>query len=745
MKRPMLVSGAAIGLSSLVLVLAGIKALPFLLLGAVSVFIIYFIKPLKLKEYIIIPAFCICVILSCIFFGAFHLNKIAPATKLHNTTTDISGKIITTPQETSYGTTFIIKTDKIGNESQTIKIQVLLSNNNYADFKLYDYVSLPNTKLTVVKNDYNNPDAISISDGVILEATSGTLNVLWEREKTPYYHCLHFKERITEQINAYLTEYDAGFLLGMLFGDKAQLDPDIKNDFRVTGIAHLLAVSGLHTGVWCAYIIAFFKLLKVKEKVRNIICLMFLCGLCIVSAFTPSVMRASIMMAVALLAPFFDEENDTLNSLGFAVSVLILHNPYIITSVSFLLSVSATAGVLLSGNITQPINQKLFQIKYKINLQAKKKINSLLLDLAIYLSTNIIVSVFAGLFTLPVTAFYFRTFSIISPLTNIICVKPAFWGMLSGIISTATSFIPFDVTHDLAILFFKITRLILRFVTGVANFIGSFKYCSFPVHREHFLLAIIIITIISLIGFLFYKRKPNTKTTKLLASVCSVVMTLSIVLPCTSITPSTLIITDSENGLTAGVRTGLYWAFFNCGTQSDEIPYFSLPSATSEALEYIYISAYDTKTNKLTRVLTNSAPETTILTNYVKDSYTGSDTEFPPNTIITNHYSFNLNNEINVSTIDTAPAGCVIIEGNEKKAFLCYGNKLDLEYIFNTYGRPDVLVLSETLPDSLPEKVDTLIISSNSDVIINQNIPTLKTQCNKFYTTAENGDVKILL
>ena len=344
----MLVSGTAIGLGTAFLVLFGIGVLPFLLLGAVSVFIIYFIKPLKLREKIIIPTICISIFLSCIFFGLYHFTKIVPARKLDNTITHISGKIITTPQETAYGTKFILKTDKIGNDDKTAKIQVLLNNENNIDLKLYDYISLPDTKLEIVRNEYNKPDANSISDNIIFETQAKYCNYLWESERTPYYYCLRFKEIITEQIKSYLPEYNAGFLLGMLFGDKTNIDPDITNDFRATGIAHLLAVSGLHTSTWCMYIILFLKLFKIKEKFRNIFCLLFLVLLCIVSAFTSSVMRASIMMAVVLFAPFFNEQQDPLNSLGFSIGILTLHNPYIITSASFLLSVSATLGVLSS-------------------------------------------------------------------------------------------------------------------------------------------------------------------------------------------------------------------------------------------------------------------------------------------------------------------------------------------------------------------------------------------------------------
>ncbi len=734
MKRPMLVSGTAIGLSSVFLVLFGIGALPFLLLGAVLVFIIYFIKPLKLKEKIIIPTICISVILSCIFFSAFYFTKISPTKNLHNTVTDVSGKIITTPQETAIGTKFTIKSDKIGNNDKPTKIQVLLSYDYDIDFKLYDYISLPDAKLSVVKNDYNNPDAVSISDGVILEATAKDLNVLWGSEKTPYYYCLRFKEIVTEQINKYLPEYDAGFLLSMLFGDKTQLDSDIKNDFRVTGIAHLLAVSGLHTGIWCAYIIAFLKLFKTKEKLRNIFCLIFLCGLCIVSAFTPSVIRASIMMGVVLLAPFFNEEQDSLNSLGFAVAVLTLNNPYIITSLSFLLSVFSTLGVLLSGCLSPYIAATREKLKHNLSIKLFE-----------YFSSSIVISVFAGIFTLPVTAFFLRTYGIVAPITNLICMKPAFWGMLSGTISTAVSFIPLNFTHNLSVVFFKITTIFLRLVTNVADFIADFKYCSFPVFKEYFIFGIIIITFILLIGLVILKAKKNNNTIKIIAVVCAVVIALCIALPCTKITPPTLTILNVENGLNASIRSGLHRAFFNCGTASDKTPYSALPSATSESLDFVYIAAYDKETNSLTGGLTNSKPETTILTTYVKDCYKESGKEFPQNTIISNSYSHTLNNEINISTIDTYPVGCVIIEGSEKMVFLCYGSKLDLDIIFDTYGTPDILVLSKVVPESLPENIDTLIISSNSDIIISKNIETLKTQCKKYYTTAENGDIKIIL
>ena len=734
MKRPMLVSGTAIGLSSVSLVFLGIGALPFLLLGAVSVFVIYFIKPLKLREKIIIPTICISVFLSCIFFSVYHFSKIAPATKLDNTITDVSGKIITTPQETPYGIKFTLKADKIGNDDKSTKIQVYINTEYEIELKLYDYISLPDAKLEIVRNEYNKPDSSSISDNIILETQTKYCNYLWDSEKTPYYYCLRFKEIITEQINSYLSEYNAGFLLGMLFGDKAEIDPDITNDFRATGIAHLLAVSGLHTSTWCAYIILFLKLFKVKEKNRNIFCLLFLVLLCVVSAFTPSVMRASIMMAVVLLAPFFKEEQDSLNSLGFAVAILTLHNPYIITSVSFLLSVFSTLGVLLSGCLSS----------YTIKIEEKFKHNTSA-KIFKYFSSGIIISVFSGIFTLPVFAYFFGAFSTVAPITNILCMKPAFWSLLAGVIATAISFIPFNILQIISILFFKISSLFANFVTGVADYLENFRFCTLPIHKEYFLLGVILIAVIVIFAFFIFKKQEKKIVKGIVIPLCIIIFSLSILLPCTEILPATLYVTNVENGVNLTLRQGLKYAYLNCNASSSDIYFKSLPKAKCELFDFLYVGNSNNPTNDITNYLTSFNPQTTIVTEFAKSGLNETEIDLPQNTIIANSYTHNFNNEITIEIVDIYPASCVIIKGSEKTVLISYGDNSGLTSLFETYGKPDILILSEDLPKVLPEDIETLIICSDSEIILNNNLSTLKKQTLKLYTTDEDGDIKVLL
>ena len=734
MKRPMLVSGIAIGLSSAFLVLFGIGALPFLLLSTASVFVIYFIKPFKLRGKIIIPTICISIFLSCLFFGIYHFTKIIPSTNLDNTITNISGKIITKPQETPYGIKFVLKTDKIGNNDKSAKIQILLTDGYDKDLKLYDYISLPGAKLKIVRNEYNKPDANSISDNILLETETIYCNYLWESERTPYYYCLRFKEIITEQINSYLPEYNAGFLLGMLFGDRTGINPDITNDFRATGIAHLLAVSGLHTSTWCAYIILFLKLFKTKEKVRNIFCLLFLVLLCIVSAFTPSVMRASIMMAVVLFAPFFKEEQDTLNSLGFSVAILTLHNPYIITSVSFLLSVFSTLGVLLSGCLSTYIAK--IENKFKHNISVK---------IFEYFSSGIIISVFSGVFTLPITTYFFGAFSTVASITNILCLKPAFWSLLSGVVATAVSLIPQNIAQLIAIFIFRISTILGNFVTGVANALEKLKFCTLPIQKEYFLLSVILISLILVFSFLIFKAQQNKAKKIIVFSLCSIIFSLSVILPCTELLPATIYVTNVKNGINVTLRQGLKYAHFNCGASDSDIYFNYLPKAKCETLDFLYVSEACKDTNKLSKYLFRYAPETTIITEFVKGNMNESKFDLPKNTIISNSYSHNFNNEITIQIVDTSPASCVIIKDNKKTILISYGDNSELNSFFEAHGKPNILVLSEDLPDTLPKDIEILIISSDSEVILNKNFSILKTLCQKFYITAEDGDIKIIL
>ena len=149
-------------------------------------------------------------------------------------------------------------------------------------------------------------------------------------------------------------------------------------------------------------------------------------------------------------------------------------------SVSFQLSVTSTLGVLLASDYETKIYKKTEKIK---NKPLKSTFD--------YILCSLLISISAGVFTLPVSSYYFGVFSIISPLANIFCVKLAFYGMLSGTVATALAFIDNFHIKNIAIFIFDITEYILNTVVDISKAFSSFKYCTIPVHKEWLVFSII--------------------------------------------------------------------------------------------------------------------------------------------------------------------------------------------------------------------------------------------------------------
>jgi len=311
------------------------------------------------------------------------------------------------------------------------------------------------------------------------------------------------------------------------------------------------------------------------------------------------------------------------------------------------------------------------------------------------------------------------------------------------VVATGISFIPQNIPQLIAIFVFKISTIFANFVTGVANTLEKFRFCTLPIHKEYFLLSIALIIVILIIAFLVFKRPQNKIKKVIVVSLCALIFISSIILPCSRLLPATVYVTNVENGINVTLRQGLKYAHFNCGSSYNDAYFNYLPSAKCETLDFLYIGKSDKITNKLSKDLFCYTPQTSVITEFAKDNLNESHIELPQNTIIANSHSHMFNAETTVQVVDTYPAPCVIIKASEKVVLISYGDNSNLNSLFETYGKPDILILSGDLPKSLPEDIETLIISSDSDIILNNKLPTLKNQTKRLYTTAENGDIKI--
>lgn len=156
------------------------------------------------------------------------------------------------------------------------------------------------------------------------------------------------RRRVEVTIDCLYHEYPdhVHILKGMLLGKRSQLPASTIDLFRNSGSLHILAVSGLHVGLITALCFLSFSLFGLPRKT---VCLLTIASVilyaCLVG-FRPSVLRASFMAILFLIAQIIDRDADLTNLLAFAALVLLLINPAQLWDVGFQLSFAAVACIV---------------------------------------------------------------------------------------------------------------------------------------------------------------------------------------------------------------------------------------------------------------------------------------------------------------------------------------------------------------------------------------------------------------
>ena len=142
-------------------------------------------------------------------------------------------------------------------------------------------------------------------------------------------------------------EPERGIVPALVDGDESGVDDGIADDFRTTGLTHLLAVSGTNLTLVVGFLLIVARWVGVRGRWLPVMAALGILGFVVLARTEPSVLRAAAMGAVGLLAMGHNGRSRALRGLGGAVVALMLLDPTLATSIGFALSVLATAGILL--------------------------------------------------------------------------------------------------------------------------------------------------------------------------------------------------------------------------------------------------------------------------------------------------------------------------------------------------------------------------------------------------------------
>ncbi|MFH0826600.1 MAG: ComEC/Rec2 family competence protein [Candidatus Omnitrophota bacterium] len=207
-----------------------------------------------------------------------------------------------------------------------------------------------------------------------------------------------------------------GILGAVILGDKKRVPRFVHNIMMKSGTLHILVVSGLHVGIVGFMILFILKLLGLARRSRSCIAILSLVIYCFMTGASTPVVRATIMATLLLLGSMLKREPDIRNSLALAFLFILLINPRQLFDVGFQLSFACVTSLIYF----YPKMRVFFRIQ-----QIRFACLRFLLDGAL-------VSLSCWLATMGFVAYYFRMFSPVTVLANLLIVPLAALMTLCG-------------------------------------------------------------------------------------------------------------------------------------------------------------------------------------------------------------------------------------------------------------------------------------------------------------------------
>ena len=253
------------------------------------------------------------------------------------------------------------------------------------------------------------------------------------------------RKAVATRIDA-LFPKNAPLVRALVLGDRSLLAEEFRESLNRTGTAHLISISGLHVTVLAA-MLAFLLRRFMPKKRADLAAVLLLIPYGALIGFNAPFVRALIMFALVCLAPAAGHPSDSVTRLSAAMLLYLLIRPLAIGDTGFVLSFTASAGLLL---LSPPI-QRLFGVEalqHRLFLDSAKR--RLPRRLLYYFASLLCASLAAQLATLPAVAACFGVQSVISLPFNLVCVPLCMLGYLLAIAALIVSVLAMPVAALLA-------------------------------------------------------------------------------------------------------------------------------------------------------------------------------------------------------------------------------------------------------------------------------------------------------
>ena len=349
-----------------------------------------------------------------------------------------------------------------------------------------------------IPNKNTNPNLFNYRNYLLSKKITSNLEIkkIYEKSRKKslfldarnfFYNYIHkvFEENLT---------YDSSnFVVSLILGENL-IDSD---DIRDLGLAHLLAVSGLHMDILMTFILYICKKFRINYKLGYGFSLLLSLFYGYLISFPYSVIRVLIVSSISFLAFALDEPFDRLKALGIAALSILIANPFAILNAGFVLTFVASSGVYL------------IYPKIKVFLKEGLISESIGFTLAIQISL------------LPFTIFYYGKINLLSILANFLIIP----------IFTLAMYIIFFIVFTYPIFkilekpIFIILDYLMVSILNLTSNLARLKFLTIEFAHPHILSVVYLYLLILVV---FYIKRPNKKTLKSFYSISLLIVALGL-------------------------------------------------------------------------------------------------------------------------------------------------------------------------------------------------------------------------
>lgn len=492
--------------------------------------------------------------------GAYTAWFHAPARALAGQTARVSAVVCDWPEETGYGYGVLVRVECPEGPDQKARLYLrgespprLRPGDRLAftgDFRLADTIAGE-------KNDYYYAKGVTLTAYI---RTEEELTVSRPERVPPRHWPVYVSRALKDSAAAVFPAEASGLVTALVTGDKSALCGGDYSALRRAGLAHMVAVSGLHV----SYLAGALTVLLGRGRRRTALAVAaLLFSFAAVAGNAPSALRAVLMCTLLQLAPLTGREDDKPTTLAAVLMVLLVQNPYAAASVSLQLSFAAVAGItLFSGPLQARWTARLPR-------RAKRRTGKLALRAGRGMCASLALTVGALVFTTPLSAWYFNSISLMAPLSNLLTVWAVSGLFLGGI---ALALLGLALPGAAAVLALPVS-LLARWILWAARGIARLPFAAVSASSVYLTLwltlAYVLLTLWLLRGRRGERRRPLFPVCAGAVCLCAAVLLNTFSLTGGSLTVSVL---DVGQGLSVAFYSQGRAMLVDCGGSGLEDP-----------------------------------------------------------------------------------------------------------------------------------------------------------------------------